>query len=148
MRIPLEFIHGEPTLWAAVIPAHVRAGTCIIKFVIDTGCQISFISWQDVQRFNLQAKGLSHCQHVGIAGHSFELKNIPGCSMSLESDEHEPLRLKNVKELKVAIFNGKGKQRETASSVPSLLGLDFLAKNRLNFFIDADEKLAYLETKD
>ena len=148
MRIPLEFIHGEPTLWAAVIPAHLRAGTCIINFVIDTGCQISFISWQDVQRFNLQTQGLSHCQHVGIAGHSFELRNIPGCSMSFAGDGDEPLRLKEVKELKVALFHGKGKQRDTASTIPSLLGLDFLARNRLNLFIDAEEELAYLQTKE
>jgi len=146
------------------IPCHVRKFVgdrdmcfvlCSLKFnhifgvtevLVDTGSPFSVLSPTDAIKLNLPISTMHKGQTICLAG--FKFINHPLGQVHLnfkcaEGQHSVDMNMGVLVPTKISRAILKDVQ-----SIPSIVGIDFLEDNKLIFYFDPSEKIAYLETKD
>ncbi len=144
MRIPIEIVNEQLEVNAIVHAHKCRIGMALVDFVVDTGSNVSFISYKDALRLNMPFTALKFREHMHLGGTNFNLCEIRDVELSFEGEngiERMPL-----KTFGVATTTKKTKEEiEYAKQIPSLLGLDFLRSAGLALYANPSKNIAYLE---
>ena len=118
-----------------------------IKFIIDSGSPDTLIGTMDASRLNIPISNLPLPEDkkvVGLDGVQIILKLIKDLTL-LSADEHG----ETVRFSMLVYVNAKPvpkiRGQETQGN-PSVLGVDFLLKNKLKFVFDPIKEIAYLES--
>ncbi len=123
----------------------MRVGLSVVAFVVDTGCDISFISYGDACKLNIPLNGLPEKGETHIGNTTFVMSELPVFGLTLESEAGEPVRI-DVDHFHVAKTRKKSiADVELAKAIPSILGLDFMRRNRLALHVEPANNLAYFE---
>lgn len=131
---------------AAIItaPEH-RIGLAYIDFVIDTGCDISFLSFADINKINLPQNTLKFEQHTYIGGSSWDIKEMRDVRITFENEKGEAEKFELKKFHAALPTRISAKEMEHAEHMPSILGLDFLIENGLSLHINPAQNDYYFE---
>lgn len=148
MKIPLivdELYGGLRAFKIFIIMGPHFAGS--IKFIIDSGSPDTIIGTMDASRLNIPITSLPNSdldkQVVGLDGATIPLKLIKDAKLSCTNDSGT-----SVKVIQPIYVNSKYIQKirgQETQGNPSVLGVDFLLKNKFKFFFDPSSKIAYLE---
>lgn len=148
MKIPLivdELYGGIRAFKVVMIMGPHFAGP--IKFIIDSGSPDTIIGTMDASRLNIPIANLPNTdldkQVVGLDGAIIPLKLIKDAKLILTDDLGS-----NAKFILPVYVNSKHIQKirgQETQGNPSVLGVDFLLKNKFKFIFDPSKKEAYLE---
>lgn len=143
-RIPLQIIENRLILTAVIECEHLRIRHKLIAFVIDTGSADSFLSDNDVTRFQIPIAGKPSKGEIDVGGSRFQQVILPKFKMHLlNGDKEEKLLNATLSALKTTKVSEK--KVMVAQTLPSILGLDFLMEQKLSLHLIPTENLAYLE---
>ncbi len=143
-RIPLQIIDNRLTLAAVIDCDSLRIHKKLVQFVVDTGSQASFLSPKEAQRLQIALQEKKRSGEVELAGSLFHQVDLPETKFTLLSDHRTPVVIK----VKIsALRTPKTKEEKIlqASTLPSLLGIDFLRQTKLSLHVIMHEEMAYLE---
>ena len=146
-RIPLQIVEGRLILNAVIVCPKVRVPPTFMDFVVDTGSQDSFLSYKDVLRLQIPIKDRISAEEVDFGGSRFKRVILPQFKLHLlkedkENKEHITIdvELSALKTTKTSI-----PKMQIAQQLPSILGMDFLKKQKVSLHVILTENLAYLE---
>ena len=117
-----------------------------ISFCLDTGSPTTYIDSGTAQIIKIPFNKLNVDEAVvrlgGIKFSSLLMKNT---NIKVKNDQ-DSLYTFNLPEIKVLTPTSNTQEaKNIAYSTPSILGLDFLRENKLKFFCDVANDIAYLE---
>lgn len=146
-RIPLQIIEGRLVLTSVVECKSLRLPRQLMEFVIDTGSSDSYLNDKDVRRFQIPVKGRETSGEVDFGGSRFKQILLPRITMYLLREDNEK---KDYFTLEVSLYalqttKTSEKKQQTAQRLPSILGLDFLKKQKLSLYVNLTENIAYLQ---
>ncbi|MBI2668056.1 hypothetical protein HYX17_04800 [Candidatus Woesearchaeota archaeon] len=116
-----------------------------IVFVVDTGSNETFISEGDALRLNIPINKLSFERHIRMAGSTFELLKTKSLSIIMRDEENKTQKIDLDFSYVARGTKKSDKEKNIALSFPSILGLDFLEKNKFSLVVTPHMDLAYLE---
>ncbi|PIN83206.1 hypothetical protein COV61_03810 [Candidatus Micrarchaeota archaeon CG11_big_fil_rev_8_21_14_0_20_47_5] len=147
MRIPIEIVNEQLEVNAIVHAPKCRIGMALVDFVVDTGSNVSFISYKDALRLNIPFNTLKFREHMHLGGTKFNLCEINSIELSFDAEGNENCIEKiSLKTFSVATTAKKTEEGiEYAKQIPSLLGLDFLRSAGLALYANPSKNIAYLE---
>ena len=127
-----------------------RLGLSSITFVVDTGSTDTIISPADAFRLHLPINSLKNQEeepYVVIGGNKFKRKKAVGITLMFRDDKgnakqfiYDPTIIESTKQDQDSL--------KLAYSLPSLLGVDFLLKNKLSLHFIPHKETVYLESED
>src|SRR3989344_5277501 len=151
MKIPLlvDDLYGCLRAFKGIMIMGLRfAG--FIKFILDSGSPDTIIGTMDASRLNIPVANLpdtdSDKQVVGLDGAIISLKLIKNANLVLIDDKGSSIKI-----ILPIYVNSKHIQKirgQETQGNPSVLGVDFLLKNKFKFIFDPYKKEAYLEKED
>ncbi len=148
MRIPLRIVTGGVYLSAILSSPTYHIGLAQINFVVDTGSNETFISEGDALRFNIPINRLPFEKHILMAGSTFELLKARSLILYIKKDDNKTEKI-SLDPFYIARGTKKDeKSRNLALAFPSILGLDFLEKNKFSLVVTPHKNLAYLEKEN
>lgn len=128
----LEY-HGLYTIVASLKSPLSRTGP--IRFIVDTGARHTTISVSDAQRlkidYNRRDPSLEPLVGIGGKADAFVLKNCTLLLTEIDSGKIYPEELDNVQVVSPNIDDIE--KRKIMMFIPSLLGIDVLAKYHISF---------------
>lgn len=143
LRIPLDITQDEPHKGLISTVALVRGPYRIfgsVKFFIDTGSSISFISEGDAKRMNIPFKILEFKDRTAVGGVPIMLAEIKSITFSFKTEEGF-LPITSQKIYVSRILSTKAE----VPYYPSIIGVNFLEINKLRLVYSPFEKIAFLE---
>lgn len=145
-RIPLQIIEGQLVLLSAVECPNLRVSRQIMRFVIDTGSSNSYLSDKDVRMMQIPVKDRSTKEDVNVGGSKFKQVSIPQFTVYLlkEGKGRDYIKIQvTLSALKTTKCSEK--KIQTAQTIPSLLGLDFLKEQKAVLYVNVNEEISYIE---
>lgn len=145
-RIPLQIVSGRLLLPTVLECPALQIGPCFIEFVIDTGSPSSLLSEREVKRLQISLEQHDEGE-VDFGGSRFKKISLPLCTLHLlpeKQDSDEPVVLA-VSLAALRASKTFPPQRQTAPTLPSILGLNFLREQKLSLHVILTEELAYLQ---
>jgi hypothetical protein len=146
MKIPLTITHGIATVIASLrAPSYHIYGA--IEFIIDTGSTETFISEGHALQLQIPIRSLEFDKvSYGLGGASFNLYKLRDAILSFKTAEGKVEKFE-LKSIGVAETTAKRDERTRRISLGALsvLGTDFLIKNKLKLFLDFVNGIGYLE---
>ena len=143
MKIPLEIqnLAGavRPTLLFSLRIPQLRGASRSIRALIDTGSPFSFISDADAKLMQIPQDLLQPITRTFIAGNNMVLCELDKAMQLRMFDENKKIQ-EIPFQLLVALNDGKVKTQSI-----SILGADFLEKNKLALYYDPAGRIGYLE---
>lgn len=144
MKIPLAISKDNLiTVSFTIRAAHIFGA---IEAIVDTGSPETIISEADAIRLNIPISRLKFASHsYGIGGSpiaKYELRNV---TLSFRTDEN---KAETIKLDKVYVSRRTSKDARTtdiALGVPSIIGNDFLLKQKFVLYFNPNKNVAYLE---
>lgn len=144
MKIPLQLVNEQLQV-VAYFKSCRRVKLGVVNFVIDTGTNRSMLSFADVEKLNVPQNTLEFKEHTQIGGGSLGLFSLGKSTILFIDDKANDQKIE-LDEFLCAKPNSKKKEAiDTANSIPSLIGLDFLIKTNLSLHCIPSEKKYYLE---
>lgn len=145
MKIPLQITDGLISTIATIRAPKYHINPSSIKFYVDTGSPETFLSERDALRLNVPISKLSFNKHIRIGGTTFEALKMEDIILYFKTEDSktEMIRLPLIQ-----IINGSKQSEEErmkALSTPSLLGTDFLLKNKFALYCNPYKNVAFLE---
>lgn len=147
MKIPLGIQNEQLEVEAVVRAPKYRIGISLIDFIVDTGSQRSFIGYGDALRLHLPLRALRLCEPMRFGGTGFGLYEIEKVAISFLNEQQKPERF-FLEQFYVAKPTRKGQEKFLAQQLPSILGLDFMIKNKLALYLNPSKHLTFLEKED
>ncbi len=143
MKVPLKWVKDGIYLHARIMATHV---TGQLRFLIDTGSEVSFVGGIDARRLGIKLNKTSNPEDCVYLGRTrFRLIDMRNVRLSFIGEENgqEKIKAINVPELKVTpdVLQDKG-----IKDSPNILGLDFLVLNKLRIVVDGSNNTAWFET--
>ena len=155
MRIPLTIIDKtgddlEVRVNASCRTGMPHVGVIQITFIVDTGSSRTTLSYLEAKKYGIPKSRLTPKQQTNIGGTRFRLHAFEESATIAFLDEDNKLQRFGLKPFctEYPVFDGKrgGRKDEyAAESIPSLLGLDFLAQNGLTLNVNMHARKAYIE---
>lgn len=148
MKIPLDIAKNEPHkgLIFKIIPIKLHPrGFGSVKFFVDTGSPISFLSGDDAIRLNFPMHILDFTKRGVLMGQSIMLAEIKNVILSFINEKGEHI------EIKPPIFyisKGLRRGKEAIPYYPSVLGTDFLDSCKLALYYNPSKNITYFERED
>ncbi|MBI2138260.1 hypothetical protein HYU13_01605 [Candidatus Woesearchaeota archaeon] len=143
-RIPLKFIDGRIILTSIIECPHLRIRKYPIEFVLDTGSTDSLLSTLETTRLQIPVTSLKRKEDIPIGGSVFEQLDLPEFIIHVLDEGGSLLTLnQNLSALRLSKVSYK--KKEFVSALPSILGIDFLRRNKLSLHFFPAEDIAYLE---
>jgi len=117
-----------------------------ISFCLDTGSPTTYIDSGTAQIIKIPFNKLNVDEAVvRLGGIKFSSLLIKNTNIKVKNDQ-DSLYTFNLPEIKVLTPTSNTQEaKNIAYSTPSILGLDFLRENKLKFFCDVANDIAYLE---
>lgn len=147
MRIPLQVIdNGMATVIASLSAPKYRVRSCRVEFIVDTGSTETIISERDTLGFSFSTSSLQVHRGTKIMNVNFNLHKMENVSLAFLTDE--PAKVERLDSPSILVSRATKrdpKNMNEAYKIPSLLGIDFLLKNKFRLFLSSSEKKAYLE---
>lgn len=149
-RVPLQIVEGRLILTAVIACSSLRIKHQLMEFVVDTGSLDSYFSQKDVIRLQIPVTGKTSEGIVEFGGSRYAQVSLPRIKMVLLSDDkdkNDSLILEaHIKALKTTKTSEK--KREIATTLPSILGMDFLRKHKLSLHVILTEEMAFLQIEE
>lgn len=143
MKIPLTFSKGHLYFKMFV---KVKNRCSAVEFHIDTGSSVTFLNVCDAHRLRISAQNFPFKRHVQIGGGSLALHELGEVTVTCRDEIGGSVRLIDCQPLPVAVSLRRGEQdTQTAQSMPTIIGTDFLLQNKLALYFNPSENVAYLE---
>ena len=139
MKIPIKIANARLVLVATF--KHKRLFGRV-SFYVDTGSQDSFINWNDALALKIPVNALPFYRHAKIGGGSLNLHTISDVSFTFRNEDNEPSKMSMES---FCVSRNVRTTDNTSYSFPSILGLDFLAINKLSLYVNPANNIAYLE---
>ena len=136
MKIPLQIVAER-----IQISASIRS----TKYRIFGSSNKTFISQSDSFRLQVPLNSLQQLGHVKIGGFTYELKRIREIELHFKTEEE---KLETITLPEFSVLAGTKKDAagiQEANTMPSLMGTDFLLKNKLALYFNPSKNIAYLE---
>lgn len=113
-----------------------------VKFILDTGARESFMGGRDISNLQLQQPATKPFVSLKIGGEILNLVRISGIKIILFS-ENETLQIipKEFSAPMEALTNVN-----KLLHIPSIIGMKFLAEQKLSLILRPHKNIAYLET--
>ena len=147
MKLPLQIVAGKIQISASIRSAKYRMFGSI-SFYVDTGSNETFISQSDALRLQVPVNSLPQLRHAKIGGSTYELRRIKEIELRFKTEE-EKLETITLPEFSVLVGTRKNEEGlQEANSIPSLMGTDFLAVNKLALYFNPSKGIAYLEKQE
>lgn len=145
MKIPLKIIEGLIFVNAVLITPKYHIGLGQVEFLVDTGSSETFISEGTAVKLNIPISKLPFEKHVKMAGSTLELLKMSDITLFFKNDENKSEKIE-LPFIHVMQATKKDIQSRTAAqSYPSILGTDFLTKNKFSLIFTPHKNIAYLE---
>ena len=146
MKFPLSILNDRILLPVLFDAPSYRIRLKRISFCLDTGSPTTYIDSGTAQIIKIPFNKLNVDEAVvrlgGIKFSSLLMKNT---NIKVKNDQ-DSLYTFNLPEIKVLTPTSNTQEaKNIAYSTPSILGLDFLRENKLKFFCDVANDIAYLE---
>ncbi len=149
-RIPLQVIEGRLILTSVIECKSLRIHRQLMDFIVDTGSADSYFSQKDVVRLQIPIKDKPIVGEVDFGGSRFNRVDLPKFKLYLLKEDKEKkdyfeidLGLSALKTTKTSLKN-----IQIAQQLPSILGMDFLKKQKFSLHVILTEGLAYLQYED
>lgn len=147
MKIPLTFSKGYIVATALLRAKRYRVFGSV-DILIDTGSPESFISEGNAMKNNIPITKLEFAKHQKIGGCSFSFLKMYDVTLHFHTEEEKSEKL-TFPMIYVAISVKRDRETlEYSLSMPTLLGTDFLLKEKLSFYCNLSKNVAYLERED
>lgn len=135
----------ELVLYAMVKAAQYRLGMAYVKSIIDTGSNRSMMGYGEIDRLNFPQARLSFSEMSYIGGGSLKLHRMDDVVLIMDDEENQTIRLKTQRLFAATPSKQNDWERLRAKSIPSIIGLDFLAEQGIGLYCNPSKKDAYLE---
>lgn len=145
MLVSLNLSSDQLALFAMVKASHYRLGMTYVKFIVDTGSNRSMIGYGEVDRLNLPQSRLTFSEVSYIGGGSLKLHRLDDVTLILDEQQNQTIRLKTQCLFAATPTKQNESERMRAKSIPSIIGLDFLAEQGIGLYCNPSRKEAYLE---
>ena len=144
MKIPLQIVNEQVEVAAILRATKHRIGLANVNFVVDTRSNKSFLGYGEILRLNLPTTGLQFSEHTRIGGCTFKMFKLSGVTLSFEDEKGGIFRVKP-NNMHVVVPTKKGEERENATRIPSILGLDFLKETKMALCVNPSRDTAYFD---
>lgn len=144
MKIPLQLVNEQVEVAAILRAAKQRIGLANVNFVVDTGSNKSFLGYGTILQLNMPVTGLQFAEHTRIGGCTFKMFKLSGVTLSFEDEKRDIFRIKP-NSMHAVVPTKKGEERENATRIPSILGLDFLKETKMALCVNPAKGTAYFE---
>ena len=142
MRIPLILVDGTPRVNAILQSPHYHFGLARITFVIDTGSNATFIGEEDFAGLQISMDTLHKEEAFKMAGSEYNLLLGKEGTLLFKTNENKTTRIELPN---IPLARTTSKKTSDHSGIPSILGTDFLEKNKLTLYFNPGKDLMYLE---
>jgi hypothetical protein len=115
-------------------------------FVIDTGSPDSYMSSKDVKRLQIAVNDKESSGEVDFGGSRYKISGLPPFYFHLLNEDRSKPHI-SIKVTLKALKTSKASERklQTAESLPSILGMDFLKEQKAALYVNVFENTAFLE---
>ena len=142
MKIPLHVYEFYGGLRAVVhLYVIIENKPVIIKALFDTGSPETVITKEDIIKQRISIVGLKNrggkIKEFSFGGGIMQTLQIDSAELKFSNEEEK------VEKINMPILISINESKEPK---PSLIGVDFLLKNKLKFFFDPTNKIAYFES--
>ena|SRR3989344_2491894 len=146
MKFPLSILNDRILLPVLFDAPSYRIRLKRISFCLDTGSPTTYIDSGTAQIIKIPFNKLNVDEAVvRLGGIKFSSLLIKNTNIKVKNDQ-DSLYTFNLPEIKVLTPTSNTQEaKNIAYSTPSILGLDFLRENKLKFFCDVANDIAYLE---
>jgi len=145
MKIPLQLTRTQLGVPGIVKARKHRIGMIPIDFAVDTGCDVSFLSFADILKYSIPQNTLRFEQHTYIGGSSWDIKEMKDVSITFENEDGKAETF-NLKKFHAGLPSRiTAKEIDKAQHIPSILGLDFLIENKLALYVNPSKNEFYIE---
>jgi hypothetical protein len=147
MRFPLQISGGQLILTCVVECKSLRIRRQIMKFVVDTGSSDSYISMKDAVKLQIPLTTKRKSGEIDFGGSRFDKISLPKFTTYVLQENNKKNDYHNFKIRIYALRSNKNNNMklQTAESLPSILGLNFLKEQNLSLHVFMDEESAYLK---
>ena len=123
-------------------------GLAKISFIVDTGSPETVISETDALRLNLPLNSLPFVKHIRLGGSVYELKKVRDIKLFFK-DEENKIQTIIFDDLLVSVSTKEDTiSKQIAQALPSIMGLNFLSRNRFKLCCIPHKNIAYFESTD
>ena len=143
MIIPLKvyfFAGGQRAIANLLIRSKELKIFAPVEAIVDTGSPLTILGGNDIKKFRISSLALnkleSRKEPVGLGGGEVKTKILDNTNIKIGS------YLECDMPIQVVVENVSGKPQ------PTVLGVDFLIKNKLSLFFNPDKRVAYFEKED
>lgn len=112
-----------------------------VKFYVDTGSSISFLSEEDAKRCGAVMRILDFKERTAVGAVPIELAEIQDVTFYFRAEENTSFTIKS----KIFKISRRLSSKAEVPFYPSILGCDFLKNNELKLVYDPSRDVAYLE---
>lgn len=145
MRIPLILVDGTPRVNAILQSSHYHFGLARITFVVDTGSNATFIGEDDSAGLQIPIDALSKEEAFKMAGSRYNLLLGKKGTLLFKTNENKTTRIELSK---IPLAKTTSKKSSDLGGIPSILGTDFLEKNKLALYFNLSKDIMYLEREE
>ena len=143
VKIPLIIEKSDRVTLATVVKCPKLGILTSVKFIVDTGSQLTFLGMDDVARQNRLLQHLIVKEKVLMGGGKINILEIPHPTTIVLIDESQ--KLQNLELPNFAVSDQASSKHVPMKISPSILGLDFLRQHDFDLFISTKDNKAYLE---
>lgn len=145
MKIPLEIVKNRLEVATGFKSHKYRIGFSLIDFVVDTGCDVSCLSYADAVKTNFPLNTLKNPEPTYLGGNVWNSYEITDVQISF-IDEKGLIEQIPLKKFHIILPTKKSREAlDRAKQIPSIIGLDFLLENKLALYVNPVKNDHYLE---
>jgi len=145
IRIPLILVDGTPRVNAILFSNRYHFGLARITFVVDTGSNATFIGEEDFAGLQISMDTLHKEEAFKMAGSEYNLLLGKEGTLLFKTNENKTTRI-DLPNIPVAKTTSK--KASGIEGIPSILGTDFLEKNKFALYFNPNKDIMYLEKEE
>ena len=116
-----------------------------IEAFVDTGSPDTTLGLKDIKSLHIPIKSLPPKAISYVGGSTTRLHSLGNVTLYFKSEENKPVKIELPTIYVAEPLEHDEKTLNIFSTIPSMIGTDFLMINKFSFFFDPSKRIAYLE---
>jgi len=117
-----------------------------VEAFIDTGSPDTTLGMKDIRTLHIPIKSLPAGAISYVAGSTTRLRSLGNVILYFKDENNEPVKIDFPKIYVAEPLEHDEKTLRIFSTIPSMIGTDFLLFNKFSFYFNPSERVAYLKS--